>query len=288
MFGSDCRRYDLTSTFDVLVGKAPSSSQRFTVYTDVLTSRSNFFKAARKLEWRRDFKQPVDLKDENPGVFSKYLNCVYFGIQALEPDGEAPEDDRDYPESPCIYTSSPAPDAFNTCLRDHEAQWQKETYEPGNYGKYLAQHFQVQVEVYLLADRLQDIETANIVIDEIVRFADSESENPEPAIISSIYEATVHGNPLRKWARDTQAYDTSSHRHMLLHVGDYPADFKRDVAVELMRIRDCEEYVSKLLWAGGSESPARVLLDKCRYHLHDKHHPRCVPEPEEWRGPPSE
>lgn len=267
---TDCSRYDLKKMFDVIVGQEP---QHFTVYTDVLLSRSDFFKAARKVEWCKDLTQPVDLTGEDPKIFSKYLNCVYFGCQALQPDEKAPEDDRlrDFSTE----SSSLGPDAFDTSLDEHEAQWQKEAHEPGTYSKYLAQHFRVLVEIYLLADRLQDVQTTNLVIDEIVRFGSQEMENPDAPVISLIYDATVHGNPLRKWARDTQAYDTSSRRHLLLHVGDYPADFKRDVAVELVRIRDSDVRASRLLWRSNVRGHSE-LVDKCRYHVHDEEHPRCV------------
>lgn len=244
--------------------------QRFTVYTDVLTSHSNFLKAARKREWIADPTQPVDLKDADPRVFSRYFNYVYFGAQALQPNDKPAKDDRDYAENPCT-----SPDAFDISLEEQEAQWRKENLEPASYSGYLNEHFGVLVELYLLADRLQDVQTANAVIDEIVRFGGREQENPNSPIVFLIYAATVHGNPLRKWARDTQVYETSSKRHLLLHVGDYPADFMRDVAVELMRIRDSEDCDSKALRAWGTNE----MADKCRYHLHDKQHPRCVPEP---------
>ena len=158
-----------------------------------------------------------------------------------------------------------------------KTQWQRQNLEPANYSRYLDEHFHVLVNVYLLADRLQDIQTANAVIDEIVRFGRKEEENPNSPVIFLIYGATVHGNPLRKWARDMQAHETSSNRHLLLHVGDYPADYKRDVAVELLRIRDCEDHV---LWTE-DEPGCLELRDKCRYHVHDKEHPRCVPEQSE-------
>lgn len=203
-----------------------------------------------------------------------YLNCVYFGAQAIQPTDKVPEDDRAKHEMPSTDEFRLAPDAFDISLEEHEAQWQKETYENDNYSIYHDEQFRALVELYLLADRLQDVKTANIVIDEIVRLAGEAMANPGPHVVRLVYETTIHGNPLRKWIRDTQVYDTSSDRHALLHVGEYPADFKRDVAVELMRIRDCDGYASQLLWRREHSE----LVDKCRYHLHDKEHPRCVPE----------
>ena len=74
-------RYDLTSTFDVLVGKEPNQ-QRFTVYHDLLTQRSEFFRVARLVRWT-DSGKPTTLDDHEPEVFSAYLHCIYFGAAGL-------------------------------------------------------------------------------------------------------------------------------------------------------------------------------------------------------------
>lgn len=77
-------RFDLEATFDVTVGKLPAQ-KRFTVYTNILTKRSGFMRAARKPEWLNgDLRKPVDLEDEDPEVFHAYLNCVYFGADTLK------------------------------------------------------------------------------------------------------------------------------------------------------------------------------------------------------------
>lgn len=80
---SPCPAFNLTTTFDVLVGDAPGPQQLFPVYHDVLTKRSGFLRAARSAQWLKDPKKPVDLKDEDPETFSLYLNCAYFGAQAI-------------------------------------------------------------------------------------------------------------------------------------------------------------------------------------------------------------
>ena len=56
--------YDLTKSFDVLVGKEPNQ-QRFTVYHDLLVHRSGFFKAARSSRWTQP-DQPTTLVDHDP------------------------------------------------------------------------------------------------------------------------------------------------------------------------------------------------------------------------------
>lgn len=65
------------------VGKAPGPQQLFTVHHDVLTARSEFFRAARSSQWMSDPSKATDLEDEDPEVFVYYLNCVYFGVDAI-------------------------------------------------------------------------------------------------------------------------------------------------------------------------------------------------------------
>ena len=74
--------YDLTKTFDVLVGKEPNH-QRFTVHHDLLVQRSEFFKAARSSRWTQP-NQPTTLDDHDPETFSTYLHCLYFGVDAIK------------------------------------------------------------------------------------------------------------------------------------------------------------------------------------------------------------
>lgn len=72
---------DLTSSFVVTVG--PQDAQRrFTVYSNVLTPRSEFFRASR--EWLKDNpEKPTEIEDADPDLFSLYLNCVYFGADVV-------------------------------------------------------------------------------------------------------------------------------------------------------------------------------------------------------------
>jgi len=59
-------------TIAVLVGK-----QTFQVHEAVLTNSSEFFKAATKPEWRTDRTKPIDLSDQNPVPFARYVQWLY-------------------------------------------------------------------------------------------------------------------------------------------------------------------------------------------------------------------
>lgn len=235
------------------------------MYSDVLTSRSDFFKAARKPEWLADPAKPTELPDEQPEVFARYLNCVYFGIQALQIDADAPEDNRHGEES----EEEPTPDAF-LCS---EAEYDLE--EPlHKYVQHFNRYSLILADLYLLADRLQDLETANLVMDEFIGFSDEGGTIQSGEVIRRVYESTAHGNPLRKLMRDTCVYDSTSSTYMEYHLGYGHPEFARDVMVELLKLRDSnstkkvEDVYDKDL-----------SVNKCHYHQHDKSHPRCALEP---------
>lgn len=78
-------KYDLASTFNVLVGKA-ETSQRFMLHTNVFIPRFEFFRAARSSQWLSDPQKPVDLEDKDVEIFPLYTNCVYFRVEVLQVD----------------------------------------------------------------------------------------------------------------------------------------------------------------------------------------------------------
>jgi len=248
-----------------MVGKAPA--QRFTVYADVLIPRSSFFKAARKPEWT-DATKATCLEDEEPTVFTRYLNCVYFGVQTLNLDGDAPEDDRE-PHSP-EEDLQPRPDAFDRAEEKHTAG-SKIAEEYGNYHVYVQQCFIALAEVYFLADRLQDLETANLIIDQIIRFAASRRVLPWVQVANLVYESTVHGNPLRKLLRDYCVYETHGSGYMEMYYSGWPSELTRDVTAEFLRIMDCSKEKSVITIQRNVGT-----MEKCRYHQHGKDHPRCL------------
>jgi hypothetical protein len=267
-------RYDLTDTFDVLVGKAPSS-QRFTLHSNVFIARSGFFKAARKPEWLNDPTKPVDLQNEEPEVFSTYLNYVYFGVGALQINADEPQDDRGAEEYEDL-----GPDAFLCSEAEHAARYKEEFGSRRMYSRYLDQGHRIFADLYLLADRLRDLETCNSVIDELIRFSDKGGRTFNGDVIRRVYDATAHGNPLRKMVRDECVYQVYSSDYMDSHVEPGHPEFSRDVMVEFLRLRDSNlnENVGDVykLHVGH-----RKYTDKCHYHQHDETHPRCVPEHEE-------
>jgi hypothetical protein len=96
---NEVSRFKLNGTFQAAVGKG-ASQQIITVYTEPVIKRSEFFRAARSAQWLADSTKPVDCEDDDPDVFMAYLNCVYFGIDALKAECADQDgfEDHVYPE----------------------------------------------------------------------------------------------------------------------------------------------------------------------------------------------
>lgn len=222
----------------------------------------------------------MDLQDEDSEVFARYLNCVYFGIDALQLDANAPEDDDDDGSD----NEELLPDAFLCLEAEFSRLYQEETSSRGKYSKYIHQCLDIFADLYLLADRLRDVETANLVMDALICFSDKGRETFETDTIRRVYDSTAHGNPLRKYMRDECVYETKSRAYMDFQVAGYHPELARDAMVEFLRAKD---FNGKGEAEDVYDEHGR-LADKCRYHQHDETHPRCVAEPEKKRKPPTE
>lgn len=245
------------------------------MHTNILTARSRFLEAARRPEWLTGGAKPVDLQDEEPETFSRYLTCVYLGIEALHLGDDAPQDKRnDDGSEPKLEI-----DVFDSPEIEYAARYKAKVEERSEYSRYAVEVLHILVKLYLLADRLQDSKTANLVIDEYIRFANEAKWLPEVRTIILSYESTTHGHPLRKLMRDDCVYETVSAEYIDLHFGEYPSEFTRDVTVEYTRIKNLSRTsAEKHIWHC-HEDKDWELVDKCHYHQHDDKHPRCVLKP---------
>jgi hypothetical protein len=258
-------RYDLDShsTFDVLAGKAPSPQRRFTVHHNLFTQRSEFFRAARSSQWLTDPAKPVDLEDDDPEIVSAYLSFVYFGNEVLRSDVEEESvSRRTYPDE--HEEDDKLEDAFTLSERECEKRDAYNQCEEIPYTSAIEANYLFLAKVYLQADKLQDQTTANLLTDEIIRFAMKVRRNPSAQVINYVYESTVHGSPLRKLMRDSKVYCTYSNNYLRLHAVKYHEDFCRDIAVEFLRVKDSEP--SRCFGAG---FPPILCANRCCYHVHD-------------------
>jgi hypothetical protein len=223
--------------------------------------------AARRSVWLKDPAAPVDLQDEDLELFSMYLKCVYLGIEAIKLDiqDEVSEDPTEEGEG-----EQPDPDAFElTNIEEYE--------EEVVVNHTVRSLIGMLVKLYILADKLGDPATANMVIDELVRFHAEHHLNPNRKVVNFAYESTVHGNPLRKFLRDVYLHQCASDVYDYFNIVDFHADFYRDLYVEYLRIRDANAGESVKSAYNRAAADLSDKTGKCRYHQHDDEHPVCTP-----------
>ena len=198
--------------------------------------------------------------------------------RALQIDADVPEDDRDDDEE----DDELKPDAFLRSEAEFAAAHEEYMNSQGNHVAYIHQCLDIFTDLYLLADTLRDLKTANLVMDALIKFSDSCRRSFTDEIINHVYDSTAHGNPLRKLIRDECVYETNSSDYMQMHIVSYHAEFTRDVLVEFLRLRDpkLRETVHDVYQLHGKHGRN---VDKCHYHQHDETHPRCAPVPEKER-----
>jgi hypothetical protein len=69
--------------------------------------------------------------------------------------------------------------------------------------------FKGLITLYLLADKLNDIITTNLVADEIIRTSEDLRKVPNSLCVTLAFDSTVAGSPLRKLCRDYYAHEAA-------------------------------------------------------------------------------
>jgi hypothetical protein len=238
-------KYDLTKTFDVLVGKE-ANQQRFTVYSDVLTQRSAFFRAARSGRWRTQPDQPTMLDDHEPEVFSVYLYCVNFGAEALQEHIDA----------------IPVHEEGESNDDSHFEKCESRT-------KFL-------VDLYLSADKLLDPITANMAIDMLIQETERQNLYPSYNMVAYVYSSTIDESPLRRLLRDWHVLVITKSWSDELYDFAYPRAFLEDLLHEIYNLQrhNLRKEVRQVLKVG------RISEHHPKDHYHQKLDQTSMEEPQ--------
>jgi hypothetical protein len=213
------RRYDFTTTFDVIVGSAKGREKRFPVYHDLLTARSDFLMDARAAQTQ----QPVRLDDEDPEVFSLYLNCVHSGIEVVRA-GDELLGKQFHPM---------ADGAGGLVKKEYGSEPSAEKSEDDHDGG----RFEALIKLHLIASRLQDFGMMNSAVDELVRMIDEASLIPMQ--VNLVYSSAKRGDPLRALIRDVYLHEAeSSENHEFLQTSELHSDFWRDIFLEYFKLKE--------------------------------------------------
>jgi hypothetical protein len=189
--------------------------ESFSVHHDLITHRSEFFRASRSPQWKKP-GEPTPLVDEDPSVFALYLHCLCFGTKDLERRIET----------------------------EAKEEWaaegdDKATLDEIVIGKHLSA-MRFFINLYILSDRLLDPITANLVIDRLINFTETSRSGPSVLLIIHLYASTTADSPLRKLARDWCIHhsETSWVLNWTEEVwAELPPDFSRDLISETFRLR---------------------------------------------------
>lgn len=207
----------------------------FTVHKDVVCARSSFFRAACSERWATSPQISIELPEDRADVFNLYLNYVY---------SDTVEVIRDIPASS---------DGFPSI-------------EMINIPQYL-------VDVYILADKLGDLLTANTVVDGMIQHLDAHQMVPPDSVIAHAMTKFSIDSPIARLFVD-------------LFVHEAHADCMRSTieqGIVLQAILNEILLVTNRLASDNRWKSIRNIFQrhyytsnhKCRYYQHDNEHPRC-------------
>lgn len=119
------------------------------------------------------------------------------------------------------------------------------------------------VKLYILADKVGDLRTSNMVIDEIIRHSDATQAIPSESVLALVYDCTPPKSPLRKLMVDYWTHECPT----LLNedAEKLPEAMLVELAREFAKAIECGEI---------DRRPTHE--QKCRhYHQHGEGEPEC-------------
>jgi hypothetical protein len=135
--------------------------------------------------------------------------------------------------------------------------------------------FDSLIALWVLADKLGDLEAANLTIDTIVSYSDEVNLIPGAKNVSLVYRTTVNSSPLRTLMRDLYIHDACE--DLRDDMSEFGLEFYRDVACKYLEVkRASRKYAATVAKAFDT---ALSNNDRCLYHSHSPTVPRCTPSP---------
>ncbi|KAF1950265.1 hypothetical protein CC80DRAFT_554493 [Byssothecium circinans] len=109
--------------------------------------------------------------------------------------------------------------------------------------KVSRQEYDILVELYVLAEKFQDVETRNVAIDAMIAKSRIERSVPGMYNVQRVFDDTPEGSPLRKFVIDLCA-DIGSEQQLHTNCGLPPADFLFELSRKLLKMpfRDVSQH----------------------------------------------
>ncbi|KAK5124927.1 hypothetical protein LTR85_001117 [Meristemomyces frigidus] len=226
-------KYNFLETIVVLVGQDKTA---FTVHKDIICERSPFFRAACAARWQdSDAERDVKLIDDDPEVFTLYLQCVYRESATVDLAEAKVEVATKHNVDEC-----PESDAV----------------------------FAILAEAYILADKLGDTRSCNLIIDEYISCSDQLGCIPTTVDIMPVYENTPSGSPLRALTVDYYLFEAPLST-VVKTAATLPAAFLSEFIIADANLKNPSkgETVEDVYGKVVSE------MAQCCYHKHDDDNP---------------
>lgn len=214
----------------VVVGQDPGVG--FTVNEDLICASSAFFKCALSRDWKESQLRSVRLEEDDPAIFRSYMK--WLNEVASEPDSKG------------------------------ERQWIG-PYRIAN--KNWSQGCMTLVKAYVLADRLQDVDFADSIMETLVSKTLGMNECikirwPSFEAVNYIFSNTIDTSPAQGFLVDIWTVRGQADLLSLVPHHDLPNAFLHRLAVALLKLRGSDRTCDELereLWCHGKIT--------CKYHV---------------------
>ncbi|KAK5109987.1 hypothetical protein LTR62_006354 [Meristemomyces frigidus] len=129
--------------------------------------------------------------------------------------------------------------------------------------------------IYFLADKVGDLISTNLVIDQFISLVKETALVPNSTCVDLIYGNTVPSSPLRHLIVDYMVFDADEDCLNDESAHDFPPLFLRDIILGQRRLRDewARSSDNALFWTGPAK---KARLEKCYYHQHSAQFPACA------------
>lgn len=171
------------------------------------------------------------LDNEDPDLFSLYLNCIHSGMKVVRAGGEF--------LSKQGHTASDGLDNLVKRERDSEQSADENEHHPDG-GR-----FEALIRLYLLASKLQDADMMNSAIDELVRMVNE--DGLVPTQVNFVHSSTKRGDPSRALVRFFYIHEAEgSECHEFLWTNELHAEFWRDTSLQYFKLKDTGKSIVKV------------------------------------------
>ncbi|KAK5724474.1 hypothetical protein LTR15_004519 [Elasticomyces elasticus] len=124
--------------------------------------------------------------------------------------------------------------------------------------------------LYVLADKLRDLKTANLILDQIMTISDQHKRIAGKKTITNVYANTTEASPLRRLVVDYHLHNSTVMPPADAAHG-LPKAYLEDFLIAYMKIKTGAELMTSVKDLGHQQ--LTKVMPRRRYHQHDETHP---------------